>query len=709
MKIHFVKIKHFRRLNEVKVSFSDEVTIFVGANNSGKTSTIEALSKFLTRKPFTYYDFLVNTRKIIREIGKKWEKADANLIPDLKEWLTAVPTLDIWLSVCKTDFHSIKDFIPTLNWDGKTIGFRLVFQPKDVNKLFEAYRAEQAKFAADLLKKSFEEFLTENLWKYFEIQTYLLPEEESETILELKTLASNPLQNLIKVDVIAAQRGFYDADANLRGVENKLSDQLIRFYERHVNPENLDAPKVTEADEELLKSAIKAQKAFDEKIKSQLADSLKNLQRLGYPSEHNPAISLKSKIDMAAMLNHDTAIQYELLCNSSESRELLPESYNGLGYQNLISLLFNLLSFRENWLNPKSDSEAGKIIRPIHLVLIEEPEAHLHVQVQRIFVKRALEILNDSPLLDDKQLTTQLVISTHSSDIAQEQDFSNLRYFKRIAASVDMPTTKVETISKLDGNVTRFAKRYLGAIHYDIFFADAVIMVEGAAEQILLPSMLESRPKLRSKYISIVPVGGSHAKVFSDLLKLIGLPTLILTDLDPFLSEDQNSKKKSKSEQRKENPPQRNKGFICTNPTIKFWFKRDEPLSMEEVLDMPATKKEEGDIRIAYQFPVFINEAEFIATTFEDSLIYSNWEPFLSYEFEKESSELKSVINKLKKAGANEQNPIYASFVLPNLKKTIFALDLLSRYEELNIRIPNYIDEGFQWLETKLYPDVELN
>ena len=183
MKIHFAKIKHFRRLNEVKVSFSDEVTIFVGANNSGKTSTIEALSKFLARKPFTYYDFSVNTRKIIREIGKKWEKADANLVPDLKEWLTSVPTLDIWLSVCKTDFHSIKDFIPTLNWDGKTIGFRLVFQPKDVNKLFETYRDEQAKFAADLLKKSFEEFLTENLWKYFEIQTYLLPEEESETIL----------------------------------------------------------------------------------------------------------------------------------------------------------------------------------------------------------------------------------------------------------------------------------------------------------------------------------------------------------------------------------------------------------------------------------------------------------------------------------------------------------------------------------------------
>ena len=708
MKIHFVKIKHFRRLNEVKVSFSDKVTIFVGANNSGKTSTIEALSKFLARKPFTYYDFSVNTRKIIREIGRKWECASENFVTDLEDWFTAVPTLDIWLSVCETDFHFIKEFIPTLNWDGRTIGFRLVFQPKDVNKLFEAYRAERTKFAADLLKKSFEEFLIENLWKYFETQTYLLPKEESETISELKTSPSNPLQNLIKVDVIAAQRGFYDADANLRGVENKLSDQLVRFYERHVNPENLDASKITEADEELLKSAIKAQRAFDEKIKSQLADSLKNLQKLGYPSDHNPALSLKSKIDTAAMLSHDTAIQYELPCCSSEGRELMPESYNGLGYQNLISLLFNLLSFRENWLNPKSESEAEKIIRPVHLVLIEEPEAHLHVQVQRIFVKRALEILNDSPLLTDNQLTTQLVISTHSSDIAQEQDFSNLRYFKRIAGSLDMPTTNIETIEKLDGDVIRFAKRYLGAIHYDIFFADAVIMVEGAAEQILIPSMLESRPKLRSKYISIVPVGGSHAKVFSDLLKLIGLPTLILTDLDPYLPKDANSDKKSKKELRRENPPQRGKGFICTNPTIKFWFKKDEPLSMEEVLDMPASKKEEGDIRIAYQLPLFINKYECIATTFEDSLIYSNWQSFLSYEFGKENSEFKSKINKLKKEGANEQDPIYAGIVLPNLKKTIFALDLLSHYEELNIQTPNYIDEGFQWLETKLYLDTEL-
>ena len=52
MKIDFVKIKNFRKLKSCKIEFSDKETIFVGANNSGKTTAMDALIAFLETKDF---------------------------------------------------------------------------------------------------------------------------------------------------------------------------------------------------------------------------------------------------------------------------------------------------------------------------------------------------------------------------------------------------------------------------------------------------------------------------------------------------------------------------------------------------------------------------------------------------------------------------------------------------------------------------------
>ena len=69
-------------------------------------------------------------------------------------------------------------------------------------------------------------------------------------------------------------------------------------------------------------------------------------------------------------------------------------------------------------------------VEPLHLVLIEEPEAHLHAQVQQIFIKKAYAVLRaHKDLGQNKQLRTQLLVSTHSSHVAHETSFACLRYF----------------------------------------------------------------------------------------------------------------------------------------------------------------------------------------------------------------------------------------------------------------------------------------
>ncbi|MGO7388926.1 AAA family ATPase, partial [Rhizobium ruizarguesonis] len=76
----------------------------------------------------------------------------------------------------------------------------------------------------------------------------------------------------------------------------------------------------------------------------------------------------------------------------------LPEDSNGLGYQNLISMVFRLMAFRDSWMRVgKAQSKASDeaIIPPLHLVLIEEPEVHLHTQVQQVFIRQAYKILRN--------------------------------------------------------------------------------------------------------------------------------------------------------------------------------------------------------------------------------------------------------------------------------------------------------------------------
>lgn len=80
----------------------------------------------------------------------------------------------------------------------------------------------------------------------------------------------------------------------------------------------------------------------------------------------------------------------------------------------------------------------------------------------------------------------------------------------------------------------RFVTRYLQTTHCDIFFADAVILVEGAGERILLPHFLKyfKKGELFRSYIAILEIGGSHAFRLRELIECLGLPTLIITDID---------------------------------------------------------------------------------------------------------------------------------------------------------------------------------
>ena len=131
------------------------------------------------------------------------------------------------------------------------------------------------------------------------------------------------------------------------------------------------------------------------------------------------------------------------------------------------------MDFREKWLRTLSE---GKNIEPIHLVFVEEPEAHLHA---------------------------------HSNHVVNELDLNCMRYFRRVMDAGDkIPVSNVINLSSTFGandETEQFVTRYIRLTHCDIFFADAVILVEGPAEKILVPSFL-TKADLDSYYISVMDV-----------------------------------------------------------------------------------------------------------------------------------------------------------------------------------------------------------
>jgi predicted ATP-dependent endonuclease of OLD family len=718
MNIDCVDIQNFRKLKKCRIDFSKEETVLVGANNSGKTTAMDALILFLKKAKFSTRDFTLTNWLELNMIGSLWiNQTEFNKLDfTIEKWTNNLPSLDIWLDVELNEIHHVSHLIPTLDWDGGFLGVRLRFEPNDIEELYKEFilAHNNSKSIAGNIEDGFKlwpddlwDFLDKksNLNRLFSIKTYLLNPELKTSTQELPVdsvpIDIDVISGLIKVDIINAQRGFSDVNTDGNETTNgkNLSSQLRGYYDKHLNPS--ESP--TEHDVKALNAIQQAKKLFEDNLQESFRYSLNELEKLNYPGFGNPTINLSSKFNTVDSLNHDSSVQYNL-CEENPNLTL-PEKYNGLGYQNLISMIFKLIRFRDEWMqvgkNYNADNKISeKEFEPLHLVLIEEPEAHLHAQVQQVFIKEAYKVLRNHVDLKGGNFKTQLLISTHSNHIAHEIDFTSLRYFKRIQAKKGLvSTSEVVNLSETFGTTddsTKFAIRYLKATHSDLFFADAVILVEGPVERMLIPHFIKKNHKnLTSCYISILEIGGSHAHTLQPLIENLGIITLIITDLDSVDSSKNNAK----------TLPEKSKGYKTGNDTLKKWF----PLKVEldDLLKLSSLEKEhtKHPIKVAYQIPLQVNngkkDIEVYPYTFEDSLVMENR---LIFEKISKGTGLLAKMVSASKIDDIEKSAkeMYDVITEKGAKKAEFALELLYFQEPNDLTTPEYIKQGLDWLETKL-------
>jgi predicted ATP-dependent endonuclease of OLD family len=766
MHIQHVEVGNFRKLQAVRIDFAAETTVFVGANNSGKSSAMVALRLFLVDgSDFTINDFTLSHWTALDAVGTNWENAVSGVPEAAFDWGAVLPHLDVWLSVPKNDLHYVQKLLPTLDWDGEPIGLRLRYEPKEIQALKQEYlaarlaasvivTAAQVGVAADggvklptsaivhatdafaLWPKSFTDFLSRRLRFTFEVRAYLLDPTRlvsptdgvaSPQLLpaDSEPVDGDPFKGLIRIDEISAQRGFGMAATSNRADDlreptdqrggKKLSSQLRAYYAQHLDLLDKPEPKDLEA----LQALHHAQTAFGKKLADCFSSALKELEDIGYPGVTDPKLTIAASIKPIDGLSHPSAVQYEVptqLANGTQAHRL-PEDSNGLGYQNLVSIVFALMSFRDKWMMVgKAASKVANsdkaLIPPLHLVLIEEPEAHLHAQVQQVFIKQAYEVLRKhDKLKSSSDLRTQLVVSTHSGNLAHEADFASLRYFRRLPAKSitgAVPLSSVVNLSEVFGNADhteRFVRRYLKATHCDLFFADGAVLVEGPAERILIPHLVRKREQysyLRRCYITWLEIGGSHAHRLKSLLLHLGLNTLIITDID------------AKNASGKAVPPARGAGLTARNETLKTW------IPGEDLLDSLFDKKAEEivspntngyAIRVAYQQPITVTykssgTSEALANTFEDALVYENMEIFKTLPGSGLIGRFRAALSISADVSELAQR---ASEALGKGGKAELAMDLLYSDEIDTIKVPAYIDHGLLWLADQLRRKEEDN
>jgi predicted ATP-dependent endonuclease of OLD family len=221
------------------------------------------------------------------------------------------------------------------------------------------------------------------------VKSFAQPQKLDSTV---PALEGDQLASLVRVNEIVAQRGFGheqnirdDDDDNLSfRSSNKLSEQLRSYYRKHLDPSEFPEPK----DYEALVAITAAQNKFDEKLTKSFEAAFNEVEGLGYPGVTDPKPRVATKITPVDGLNHRSAITSEIAIvqdsGAVQPVVRLPEDNNGLGYQNLISMIFRLMAFRDAWMRVGKASRGGDAaeFEPLHLVLVEEPEAHLHAQVQ---------------------------------------------------------------------------------------------------------------------------------------------------------------------------------------------------------------------------------------------------------------------------------------------------------------------------------------
>lgn len=616
------------------MDWQKDLSLIIGKNNCGKTSLLSIMQTFFSEgkgQGIRYDDFNLEFKlRLTNCIAYKKSEWDS----------TDIQGIELFLYIEYNENDNIANISPLLmdlDPDNHMVVLKIEYILNDIDQLKTDYdkyfeKLSSGKKNAKNKQQLFERFMRDKSKNYFKTvykavkYDYTIHECNPDifTILDKNILH---LSRIVSIKSIGAKR-----ETDNKENDTSLSSLSNQYYER-VKGEAGD-PVLEEFEAQLLKTDHELtglySKVFEEIVRK--------VKRFGGTKENETIIQINSTLGRQELIKDNTIMTYK-----SGSQEL-PESYNGLGYLNLISIIIQIETIMAEF---RCDSDKEKMPADINILFIEEPEAHTHPQLQYIFIKNIKELLREGKKCKDGlDIVVQTLITTHSSHIVAECDFDDIKYFCRVSPyaviSKNLCSLEAEYKDETDPNNKRykFLKQYLTLNYAEVFFADKVILYEGDTERILLPAMMRKIDQeeetlgmpLLSQNISII-AAGANSQLFSPLLAFLDIKTLIITDIDAV------KKKKIKGKGTYYVACEVEKGEKTSNHALNYYFKealenwgrndltffkkRNARQKVLSYIQKNWQQNEDGKLMIAYQTKEE-NGKEYYPRSFEDAFFCCN-------------------------------------------------------------------------------------
>lgn len=693
-----LKIKNFRKfgdknnivefvgskgipLKSENINIALSTTLIVGKNNSGKTTVTEALKRLLGNRKFQANDFnFIYLNTLLDEYrSEKFEH---------------FPSLEFEVTI-RIDFNSDCDLVTNIAPFMSIESVQSAGQESDFRVLLKYELQEEPSFKegvqALVCKHKDESVLFRKFLELINSTDFKLNYYDSEGVL----IGENKfkISDLLEIKVI---------NANKIIDEKSLSEtfnRIIKFrYKLDSKPDVQDAV-ASEID--------KINETITEKVSGPHTSSI-NTALSKIESSDRLEVSLRSDLTFEQILTN--VIKYEY----KEGKFHIPEGQFGLGYSNLMTIIGELIEYIERY--PKQECHSK-----INLICIEEPEAFMHSQMQELFIKHINDAIEYLLMDKQKEINSQLIITTHSSHILNSKihsgnSFDNISYITIVdnlsnvvnlndrnvmedkpasGASAGAETAGDEEARKKKlADDLKFLKKHIKYKVSELFFSDAVIFVEGVTEETLLSYYIDQNKELNRYYISVFNINGAHGLVYHPLIKLLKVPNLIITDLDIQRVADE-----------KDNCTQLSDltGRTTTNKTIaKYNPDKDKIDSLKGYF-------EDENIYVVFQREAVEG---YYATSFEEAFILTNYQ----------NSLLNTVLSKVKPqkyseivgAEINKDNLKEKSYKLQSKlskSKSDFSNEIL--YEIVVSddagaipELPKYITDGLTWLACSVKKQV---
>ena len=388
-------------------------------------------------------------------------------------------------------------------------------------------------------------------------------------------------------------------------------------------------------------------------------------------------------VDLSADITFDKLMKDLIKYEYIEDDTNIPEDQFGLGYTNLVMIIATIIDYMERY--PDSSP-----------------------QMQELFIKNINEAIRVLLSSKDKDVNSQIIITTHSSHILNSKihstnTFNNICYLheKKSNASVTNLCNKIVMPNESEDEESetfRFLKKHIKYKVSELFFSEAAIFVEGFAEDMIIPYYIEKREGLCKHFVSVFNINGAHGFLYKRLIEALGIPVLIITDLD--IERKEESEEDTEEDRKSATIYQQIRcldDHKTTNATIIDLYGKSDISAISNHI-------EKNNLYLAYQGKI----NGYYATSFEEAFILTNYDNALANELLKELKPqiYKSIVGKIPKYEKNKENSYKWQRKLEKSKGE-FASKLLYKIvneelEENLPKLPQYISDGLDWLEEKL-------